>query len=335
MTATTPAAPSAPPSAAPPARRFVPRDLDIADVASLKPIYQQLLDRPIATKDDLRRWLEDVSELSAAVYEFGQRRYIDKSCHTEDAEIERRYLHYVEAVEPAVKPMFFALQQKFVAHPLAGELDGPGDEILRRNWAAEVSLYREENIALETQSAKLVNEYDKLFGAMTAEFRGKQCTLQQLARYIEEPDRPTRQEAWELIVRCRLADREAIEAIFEQLLPIRQQIAINAGLPDFRSHMWKSYKRFDYSPEDCHRFADAVEQTCVPVMREMHRRRQRELGVEILRPWDLDVDPHNRPALGPSRRMGASGLPMGAGNIPAAFAESGGRLCRGSAEWEC
>jgi oligoendopeptidase F len=178
-----------------PRRRFVPADLDIADVASLTPIYQQLLDRPIATAAELRHWLEDVSELFAAVDEFGNRRFIDKSCHTDDAEIEKRFLHFIEQVEPAVKPLFFALQKKFVEHPAASELDSPGDAILMRNWLTEVRLFRDENVALETQSAKLVNEYDKLFGAMTVEFGGKKCTLQQLAKFLEEPDRPTRQSA--------------------------------------------------------------------------------------------------------------------------------------------
>jgi oligoendopeptidase F len=280
-------------------RRFVPADLDIADVAQLTPIYRRLLDRPIVTVIELRRWLEDVSELSAAVDEFGQRRFIDKSCHTDDAEVERRFLHFVEIVEPAVKPLFFALQKKFVEHPLVHELNEPGDRMLRRNWSAEVELFREENVALETQAAKLVNEYDKLFGAMTVEFRGERRTLQQLAKFLEEPDRATRQEAWELIVQRRLTDREAIEAIFNQLVPIRQKIAENSGFADYRGYVWKSFKRFDYSPADSARFAEAVEQTCVPLVRQLDRQRQRLLRVDRLRPWDLEVDERNRPALRP------------------------------------
>jgi oligoendopeptidase F len=116
-------------------------------------------------------------------------------------------------------------------------------------------------------------------------------------------------------VRRRLADRESIDAIFERLLPIRQQIAANAGLPDYRGYTWKAYKRFDYSPGDCDRFAEAVEQTCVPVMRQMHRRRQRALGVETLRPWDMEVDTHNRPALRPFEVDGSDRLVIGVQEI--------------------
>src|SRR5207249_11605513 len=54
-----------------------------------------------------------------------------------------------------------------------------------------------------------------------------------------------------------------------------------------------------YSPDDCLRFADAIEKTCMPVMREMDEQRKRDLKIESLRPWDLSVDPKNRPALRP------------------------------------
>jgi oligoendopeptidase F len=85
----------------------------------------------------------------------------------------------------------------------------------------------------------LVNEYDKTMGAMVVNFRGRDYTLQQLARFVEEPDRATRQQAWELTVNRRLRDRETVDAVFEQILPLRHQMARNAALPDYRAYIWK------------------------------------------------------------------------------------------------
>src|SRR4051812_38375720 len=183
-----------------PRRSFVPQDLDVSDFARLDPLYRALLERPVDSKEQLEGWLADVSELSAVIDEYGSRRYIDKSCHTDDPAIERAYLHFVENVDPKVKPLFFRLQKKFIDSPARPQLTGVRYEILGRKWAADVELFREENVPLETRVTKLVNEYDKVMGAMVVPFRGKEYTLQQLARFIEEPDRPTRQEAWELTV---------------------------------------------------------------------------------------------------------------------------------------
>ncbi|MBL8157640.1 MAG: M3 family oligoendopeptidase, partial [Anaerolineae bacterium] len=47
--------------------------------------------------------------------------------------------------------------------------------------------------------------------------------------------------------------------------------------------------RFDYRPDDCARFHQAVEQVAAPVVERIHRRRQERLGLERLRPWDLGV----------------------------------------------
>jgi oligoendopeptidase F len=57
--------------------------------------------------------------------------------------------------------------------------------------------------------------------------------------------------------------------------------------------------RFDYSPEDCIAFHDAIDATCMPIVRKLAMERQESLGVDTLRPWDLAVDPHGHPPLKP------------------------------------
>ena len=67
-----------------PLRMFVPRELDPSNFSQLEPLYRSLLDRQIHSAAELERWLIDLSELTAVVDEFGSRKYIDKSCHTDD-----------------------------------------------------------------------------------------------------------------------------------------------------------------------------------------------------------------------------------------------------------
>jgi oligoendopeptidase F len=286
-----------------PKRKFVPANLNIADFNELQPLYQQLIERPIGSADELEKWLRDFSELSAAVDEYGSRRYIAKSCHTEDAEIEKAYFHFVENIEPKIKPLYFALQKRYLESPHRRELamrpDGHRYEILERKWRADVEIYRDENVPIETEITKLVTDYDKTMGAMMVTFRGKEYTLQQLARFIEEPDRATRQEAWELMTRRRLQDRAKIDELFQKLLPMREKLASNAGLPNYRAFVWKAYKRFDYTPDDCERFGAAIEKSVVPLVRKLDEQRAADLQLDRLRPWDLSVDPKNRPPLRP------------------------------------
>ncbi len=289
---------------------FVPASLDPSDVSQLQPLFQQLLDRGIDSPAALEQWLLDYSALSEAVSEYGARRQIDQSCHTDDPAIEKVFLHWVEQVQPKIKPLHFALQKKYLASPhrRQGPLATPAMAVLDREWEQEVSLFRAENIPLQTQITKLTSAFDKLCGAMLVNFRGSTCTLQQLARFQEDTDRTTRQQAWETGETRRAQDREALDGIFDPLLTHRQQVASNAGCSDYRDYVWKSYSRFDYTPADCHAFADAIEKTCLPLVEALDDRRRHALGVSVLRPFDARVDVRGRGPLRPFEETDITGF---------------------------
>jgi oligoendopeptidase F len=172
-----------------------------------------------------------------------------------------------------------------------------------------VELFRPENVALETEEAKLCQQYQKLTGSLTVNFRGGEKTLVQMGRYLEEPDRALRQEAWELVAKRRLQEAEKLEDIFDQLIELRERIGRNAGFKNYRDYAFRRLGRFDYTPEDCAHFHDAVAREVMPAVRELHAARRRQLGLDKLHPghlhpWDLAVDPQNRPPLKPFAEVG-------------------------------
>jgi oligoendopeptidase F len=162
-----------------------------------------------------------------------------------------------------------------------------------------VELYRDENVALETEEAKLSQQYQKLIGSLTVKFRGEEKTLVQMGRYQEETDRAVRQEAWELSAKRRLEEADRIEELFESLLALREKIARNAGFPNYLEYAFKMRGRFDYTAEDCRKFHDAIESEVIPAVRKLQARRRSRLGVDSLRPWDLSVDPASQSPLRP------------------------------------
>ncbi len=311
-------------------RKFVPPSVDLGDWPQIAPLFDQLENRAAQCPSaaDLEHWLLDWSELSAALDEESARRYIAMTCHTDNAEAEKAYLYFVESVEPKLKPRQFELETIYVTHPLRAELlklgarsvgvqasacapeDKPKLELQRRYAVFDrdvknhVELFRPENVPLETEEAKLCQQYQKLAGSLTVNFHGSEKTLVQMSRYLEEPDRALRQEAWELVAKRRLQEAEKFEDIFDRLIELRERIARNAGFKNYRDYAFRRLGRFDYTPEDCARFHDAVAREVMPVVRELHADRRHQLGLDKLhpghlRPWDLAVDPQNRPPLKP------------------------------------
>ena len=278
---------------------FVPQDLDAQTFENLEPLYQDLVNRELDSLDALQQWLSNLCALSVVVSEHHTKLHIDSSCHTDDEAIEAAMMDYTENVQPKVKQVFFELQRKFLNCPHHKELKGDKYDALARSWQAEVGLFRESNIALQRDEVKIENEWSKLSGALSVEVDGQEYTLQQAAKFLQDTDRSKREHVWRSIEERRSQDREAIEDIYDRLCKLRGDMASNADLPNFRAYQWQRFERFDYSPDDCHHFADGVEKACVPVLRTLFQKRAADLGLDKLRPWDLDVDPLNRPALAP------------------------------------
>jgi oligoendopeptidase F len=288
------------------ARSFVPVQVDLGDWVQIEPLFDELEQRgrQCATVADLEKWILDSGELSAALDEEGSKRYIAMTCHTESSEAEQAYLQFVEQIEPKLKPRQFRLAEIYLAHPMREQLPKDRYEVFDRDTCLHVELFRPENVPLETEEAKLGQQYQKLSGSLTVQFRGEEKTLVQMGRYLEEPDRALREEAWQLVARRRLQEKEKFEENFEHLFQIREKIAAHAGFPNYLAYAFRARGRFDYGPEDCLRFHEAIEQEIIPVLRELQMERRRQLEVPALRPWDLAVDPLNRPPLRPFEDVG-------------------------------
>ena len=100
-------------------RKFVPPKIDLGDWPQIAPLFDGLEKRApqIKSAAELEGWLLDWSELLAALDEESTRRYIAMTCHTDNADAEQAYLHFVENVEPQCKPRQFALEKIYAAHP--------------------------------------------------------------------------------------------------------------------------------------------------------------------------------------------------------------------------
>ena len=276
-------------------RKFVPQNANLDEWAQIEPLFAQLEQRmpQLETAPQLQSWLLDWSELSAALDEEASCRYIAMTCHTDNANAEKAYLHFVENIEPQLKSRQFALERMYAATPLREQLPTERFNVFDRDVKNRVVLFRQENIPLETEEAKLSQQYQKLSGSLTVKFRGEEKTLVQMGPYLEEIDRPLRREAWELVAQRRLQEADKFDDVFDQQIKLRSQIAENAGFGNYRDYAFRRLGRFDYTPEDCVKFHDAVETAIVPIARELQAQRRAQLKLEMLRPWDLSVDPLN------------------------------------------
>jgi len=279
-------------------RRFLPNKIKITSWDILAPYFNQLVERAINNKNDLENWLKDRSELEAFVSEDLAWRYVKMTCNTEDKELENAYLFFVTEIEPQISPINDRLNRKLVECPFINELEEEKYFIYLRGIKKEIEIFREENVPLISEIAIESQKYGSIIGGLTVEIEGKELTLQQAANFLKNPDRSKREAAFIKINDKRLAHAQELDELFNKLIALRNQVALNAGFENFRDYMFAALGRFDYTPEDCFAFHAAIQQEVVPLVKQFNEKRAKELGYQLC-PWDLEVDTQNREALEP------------------------------------
>jgi oligoendopeptidase F len=282
-----------------PAWRYVPDRLDAGSLPELEPLFGELAARELPTVQDLERWLHDESELLARIGAESAHRYIAMTQDTGDAGRKERYLTFERDVMPRVKVLADALDRKFLATPLHRQLPPARYQVLVRMRRNQSEIFRAENTTLQAQEAELQSRQQALMGAILVAFDGRFHTLQQMAPYQERQERAVREQAWLATLAARRPHWPEQEQIYDELIALRAQIARNAGFASYTPFRFRELNRFDYGPDLCLRFHDAVQHAVVPAVLRLNEERQRRLGLRSLRPWDLEVDLEGRDALAP------------------------------------
>lgn len=280
------------------ARTYVPENLDIK-WEKLEPLFNELLTRPINSVHELEIWLKDKSELEAVVEEDFAWKYIRMTCDTLDEQLLQDFQYFATEIEPKIAPISNDLNKKLVESPFMAELDEEKYKIFLRAVKNALEIFREENIPLFTEIQIKQQTYQSITGAMSVTLDGKEYTLEQASVFLKDPNRDIRKKAWEAITARRLQDKVQLDTLFNELLKLRHQVAINAGFENFRDYMFRALGRFDYTPHECYKFHEAIEREIVPILREQSLKRQEALAVDTLKPWDMDVDISGKPALRP------------------------------------
>jgi oligoendopeptidase F len=266
--------------------------------SQIEPFYAELKAFALNVQN-VAGWLSEWTRLSELVNETGQRLYVATSVNTVDKEAEQRLYSYLDNISPPAEAAEQNLRQKL----LESSFEPAGFEIPLRNIRAQAALFREVNLPLFTEERKLENQYNKVIGAQTVNWEGKDVTVTQLRPVYQNTDRSLREKAWRLVTGRQLADRAAINKLWGQFMGLRKQLASNADYPDYRSFRWQQLLRFDYTPENCAQFHDAIEQAVVHAAERIYERRRKQLALDSLRPWDLDVDPFGRAPLRPYEQI--------------------------------
>jgi oligoendopeptidase F len=272
-------------------RHFLPEDFIITDWQAIEPFFKALEERALTSTTELEQWLKDASELEAVISEDACWRQIKMTCDTENKELEDAFTFFMMKIQPEVQAWADKLNKKLLACPFTNELGSKKYFTYLRNVKKNVELFREENIPIQAELNVMQQQFGVISGKMTVEVKGKEYTLQQAAKFLEDPDRNLREDVYRKINDRRLQDKKELNDLFSSLLKKRNQVAINAGFESYTDFRFIELGRFDYVKEDCYKFHEAVKLHVMPLVNQIYETKKKKLGLDTFRPWDIDAEP--------------------------------------------
>jgi oligoendopeptidase F len=250
--------------------------------SEIQPYFQELESRDL-DEDSLARFLEDWSSLRKLIDERYARLQLANAQDTTDQGAETRYHEFLEDVYPPSEAADQVLKEKL----LESELEPDGMALPLQKMKAEAELFREENLPLMSRERMLGSEYNKILGAQSIQWKGEELTLVKVRSELRQPDRQVRRDLWTRLAERQLEDRQAINDLWVKLMDVREQLAANAGKPDYRAFRWQQMLRLDYTPEDSRTFLDAIRKVVVPAASRVYQRYRELRDVPTVRPWDV------------------------------------------------
>lgn len=272
-------------------RHFLPENFTLTTWAELQPYFEKLTQRSINSKAELEQWLKDMSELEAVVSEDACWRQIHMTCDTTNETYEKAFTYFCMEIEPKMKPYFFELNKKLLASPFVEDLDKGIYFPYLRSVANATKLYRDENVPIQAELSVQAQQFGVINGKMTIAVNDKEYTLQQAARFLQDPNRALREEVFRKIATRRLQDKDRLNELFNKLLEGRHKVALNAGFDNYRDYKFRELGRFDYTVEDCFAFHEAVKLHILPLQKMLSLHRKKRLGLDTMKPWDTDAEP--------------------------------------------
>src|SRR5258706_14187338 len=251
-------------------RHFLSNNFIIENWEGLELYFKNLEEREINSEADLEQWLKDASELEAAISEDVCWRQIKMTCDTENKELEKAFNFFMMEIQPKIQPYSDKLNRKLVDNPFTKQLDQKKYFTYLRNVKKNIELFREANIPLQAELNVMQQHFGVIAGKMTVQVNGQEYTLQQAAKFLEDPDRDLREEVYRKINNRRLQDKKELNELFGSLLKKRNQVAANAGFDTYTDFRFIELGRFDYRKEDCFLFHEAVKLHVMPLVNQLY-----------------------------------------------------------------
>ncbi|PEU78427.1 peptidase M3 [Bacillus anthracis] len=247
---------------------------------------QSLLERNIASVSELESWLLDERRVTAEIEEEITSSLIATYRDTNDRNIRGLHMYNQNTIQPILKRYNAKFDQKFRECAFSDLLDEQKYGFMKKARLVKSKMFNEKNVTLSVKEQELITKYREIMSNISINWEGEQKTYAFVKAKLDNPNRVIRKKAWYALCEARSVVKIDIDFILNELVQLRNEMALNAGFNNYSEYAFKQKNR-DYSIEECYKLHESIEKYIVPIWKQLGSLSKKNLGVKRYRPWDL------------------------------------------------
>ena len=193
---------------------------------------------------------------------------------------------FFDDFSPEMEELTTAYYAELVRSKYRKELEGQLGGQLFALAEGQLKTFKPEIIPHLQRENKLSSEYSQLIASAKINFEGEQLTLAQLQPYMESSDRDRRRRASEAYYGFFTDNQAELDRIFDELVQVRNKMAIALGFENFVELGYYRMSRTDYNADMVQSFRKQVEEEVVPLVTKLRESQKGRLGIDTLYYYD-------------------------------------------------
>ncbi len=226
--------------------------------------------------------------------------YVKYSCDTRNEEYKKAQ-DRVDEFTPVLSKYFNQVIKILTSAPYRPELEKKFGTFLFKKYDASLRTFDEKIIPELIKESKLTSEYDMIFGGAQIEFDGQTLNLSQLGKYMQDKDRKVRKAAAQAMDNWLKENEPRIAEIFDELVHLRNDMALKLGFNNFIELAYLRLGRTDYNADMVANYRKQIYEEVVPLCQKLYKAQMKNLGIRKPQYYDYNL-------------MFASGNPLPAGD---------------------
>jgi len=150
----------------------------------------------------------------------------------------------------------------------------------------ELESFDPKLVDLMKKENELSNEYRSLLAGAEIEYKGNTLNLAGLSPYMQDTNRETRKEAYQLRDSFFKDNEEKLDVIFEKLVKVRHKKAQVLNFKNFIPLGYLNMNRSDYGAQEVSEYRKQIVNHIVPLVKKINKKRKDILGYDEMFIYD-------------------------------------------------